>query len=77
MHFYTNKFFWNFFYNFLNKFFYIEKRKKQIKDRIIRDATSPFEEYEDEYYKPKRVSNFWNDNYTEYESNDDGNKIFY
>ena len=30
---------------------------------------------EEHYYKLKRISNFWNNNYTEYESNGDRNKI--
>ena len=29
---------------------------------------------EEEHYKPKRVGNFWNNNYIEYESNGDRNK---
>ena len=29
---------------------------------------------DDDFYKPKTVSNLWNNNYTEYESNDDRNK---
>ena len=32
-------------------------------------------EEEEEHYKLKRISNFWNNNYTEYESNGDTNKI--
>ena len=54
------------------------ERKKQdhnerlIKDRIIRDIRSRFEQQED-YPNPKSVSNFWNNNYIEYESNGDRN----
>ena len=29
---------------------------------------------EEDYYKPERVSNFWNNNYIEYESNSDTSK---
>ena len=29
---------------------------------------------EDDYYKPTRIGNFWNNNYIKYESNGDGNK---
>ena len=29
---------------------------------------------EDDYYKPTRTGNFWNNNYIKYESNGDGNK---
>ena len=31
-------------------------------------------EHEEDYYKPKRVNNFWNNNYIEYESNGDKNR---
>ena len=54
------------------------KKKKQnenwlIKHKIIRDIRSLFE-VEEDYYKPKRVSGFWNNSYIEYESNDDKNR---
>ena len=54
-----------------------EKKKKNervIKDQIIRDIRTHFEQEED-YYKPKRVNSFWNNNYIEFESNDDKNSI--
>ena len=54
----------------------LEKKKinnRLIKDRIIRDIETFFEQEED-YYKPKRVSNFSNKNYIEYESNGDENR---
>ena len=44
-----------------------------IKDRIIRNINILFEK-EDDYYKPKRVSNFRNNNYIEYDSNGDKNR---
>ena len=44
-----------------------------MKDRIIRDIRSLFEQ-EDDYYKPIRVGNFRNNNYIEDESNSDKNK---
>ena len=56
-----------------------ERREKKeinnrlIKDRIIRDIGTRFEQGEI-YYKPKRVINFWNNNYIEYESNGDKNR---
>ena len=37
------------------------KKKKEIKDIIIRDIRTLFKE--EDYYKPKRVSYFWNNNY--------------
>ena len=55
--------------------FRLEKETKAIKDRILRDTKNLFEHEEDEnYYKPVRVSNFWSNNYIEYESNGDRNK---
>ena len=38
------------------------------------DIRTLFEQQEEDYYKPKRVNNFWNDNYIEYESNGDKNR---
>ena len=54
-----------------------EKKKKKknervIKDQIIRDIRT---QQEEDYYKPKRVNSFWNNNYIEFESNDDKNSI--
>ena len=54
----------------------IRERKindRLIKDRIIRDIKTFFEK-EDDYYKPKRVSSFRNNNCIEYESNGDKNR---
>ena len=45
-----------------------KKSKKKVKNRIIRDTSTHFEE-EENHYKLKRVSNFWKNNYIEYESN--------
>ena len=47
-------------------------RKKE--KLIIRDIRTLFEQEEKVNYKPKRVSNLWNNNYIEYESNDDKNR---
>ena len=63
-----------------------EKRKKEIRekrainnrlinDRIIRDIKTRFEQEVEDYYKPKTVSNLWNNNYIEYGSNGDKNRI--
>ena len=46
---------------------------KLIKDKIIKDIRSPFEEEEEDYSKPKRGSSCWNNNYIEYKSNGDKN----
>ena len=48
------------------------EKKKKIKNIIIRDIRSLFKE--EDYYKPKRVSYFWKNNYIQYESNSDRNK---
>ena len=48
-------------------------KEKLIKDRIIRDIRTLSEQQQD-YYDPKRVSNFSNNNYIEYESNRDKNR---
>ena len=46
-----------------------------IKYRIIRDIWTLFERQEEkDYYKPKRISNLWSDNYIEYEGNGDKNR---
>ena len=34
-----------------------------------------FEQEDDCYYQPRRAINFWNNNYTDYESNSDVSKI--
>ena len=38
------------------------------------DIRTLLEQEDDHYYKPKRVRNFWNNNYIEYEINGDRNK---
>ena len=48
----------------------IKKRQKIIKDKIISYIRTLFEDY----YEPKRVSNFWNNNYIKYERNGDKNR---
>ena len=39
-----------------------EQNERLIKDRLIRDFRTLFEQDEG-YYKPERVSNFWSSNY--------------
>ena len=51
-----------------------EVNERLIKDRIIRDIRTLFEQHKEDYYKPKRVSYFWNNNYIEYEGNGDKNR---
>ena len=43
-----------------------ERGKKQSEENVIKQK--------DDYYKPTRKGNFWNNNYIEYESSDDRNK---
>ena len=52
-----------------------ELNERLIEDRIIRDIRTLFEQQEEDYYKPKRINNFWNNNNIEYESN--GEKKIY
>ena len=40
----------------------------------MRDVKSLLEHEKKNYYKPERVSNFWSNNYIEYESSCDRNK---
>ena len=47
---------------------------KAIKHRMIRDIRNLFEHEEEDYYKPVRVGNFWNNSYIGYESNGYRNK---
>ena len=56
----------------IRNLFKLKKEKKTIKDRIIRDIKTLFEQ-EDDYYKPVRVGNFCNSSYIEHKSNDDRN----
>ena len=42
--------------------FKLLKENEIIKDRVARDIQNLFEQ-EDDYYKPIRVGNFWNNNY--------------
>ena len=54
-----------------------EKETKAIKNRILRDIKNLFghEKEEKDYYKPVRANNVWSNNYTEYKSNGDKNRI--
>ena len=54
--------------------FKLEKKTKVIKGRILRDIKNLSEHEEEYYYKTVRVSNFWSNNYIEYQINDDRNK---
>ena len=59
----------------IRNLFRLEKETKAIKNRILTDTKNIFEyEEEENYYKPVRVSNFWSNNYIEYQSSGDRNK---
>ena len=51
------------------------KENEAIKGKIIRDTRNLFEHEKGDYYKPVRVHNFCSNNYIEYESNGDKNKM--
>ena len=50
-----------------------EHNERSIKDQIIRDIKTLFEQ-EEYYYKSKKVNSFWNNNYIELEINGDKNR---
>ena len=61
--------------NDVRNLFRLEKETKSIKDRILRYIKNLFEDEEEEnYFKPVRLNNFWNNNYTDYKSNGNKNK---
>lgn len=56
-----------------------KERKRNIigqKDRIIREIRTLFEREvkKENYYEPKRMSNFWNNSSIKYESNGEKNR---
>ena len=61
----------------IRNLFRLEKEVKGIKDIVLRNIKNLFEyeKEEENYYKPVRVNNFWSNNYTEYKSNGNKNKI--
>ena len=58
-------------YNIRN-LFKLKEENEAIKDRIIRDITTLFEQ--EDYYKPVRVDNFYSNNYIKYGNNANKNK---
>ena len=57
----------------IRNLFWLKKGNEAIKDKIVRDIKTLFEQEED-YYKLVRVAIFWNNNYIEYEGNGNRNK---
>ena len=59
----------------IRSLFKLKKKNETIKDRLIRDIRTLFRQ-EDHYYKPIRVTNFWNMDYIKYQSSADRNKNY-
>ena len=59
----------------IRNFFKKEKKDIGIKDRVLRDTKTLFESDEKVYYKLIRTCNAFSNNYVEYESNADKNKM--
>ena len=57
----------------MRNLFKLKKENKASKARIIRNIRTLFKQ-EDDYYKPIRLGNFWNNNYIKYESSGERNK---
>ena len=57
--------------------FRLKKEIQGIKDRMLRDIKNLFEYEKEEksYHKPVRLNDFWSNNYIEYKSDDEKNKI--
>ena len=51
-----------------------ESNERVIKGYFVRDVKTLFQEDEEHYYEPKRVTNFSSYNYIEYEINGDKNR---
>ena len=58
----------------IRNLFKLKKENEAIKERIIRDIRTLYEQEEKDYYKSIRAGNFWNNNYVEYEGSGDRNK---
>ena len=56
----------------IRNLFKLKKENERIKDRITKDMI--LFEQKDDYHKPIRVGNCWNNNYVEYKSNGDRTK---
>ena len=61
----------------IKNLFRLKKEVKGIKDIVLRNIKNLFEyeKEEENYYKPVRVNNFWRNNYIEYKSIGDKNRI--
>ena len=61
----------------IRNLFRLKKETREIKYIVLRNIKNLFEyeKEEESYYKPVRVNTFWNNNYIEYKSNSDKNRI--
>ena len=60
----------------IRNLFRLKIKIKIIKDAVLGNIKNLFEyEKEENFYKPVRADNFWNNNYIEYKSNGNKNKI--
>ena len=55
----------------IRNLFRLETETEGVKDETLRDIKNVF----DEYYKPVRANKFWSNNYIEYTSNSDQNRM--
>ena len=61
----------------IRNLFRLKNEVKEIKDTAFRNIKNLFEyeKEEENYYKPVRANSFWSDNYIEYKSTDNKNRI--
>ena len=53
------------------------KNRKGINDKVLRDIKTLYESDKEDYYEPVKINNAFNDNYFEYESSGDKDKILF
>ena len=58
----------------IRNLFRSKKENKIIKNKTTKNIWNLFEKEKEDYYKPKRVDNFWSRNYIAYESDGDRNE---
>ena len=61
----------------IENLFRIKQENKGSKDVVLRSIKnlSEYKKEEENHHKPEKVNNCWNNNYIEYKSNSDENKI--
>ena len=59
----------------IRRFYKLKKENEAIKAKLVRYIRTLFKQQEEnDYFKPIRVDNFWNNNYIKYEKSGDRNK---